>query len=205
MLAAQSRHRGDRRIRLLPALCRGDDLPLRGPDAHPHVRRHDRPEHAAEVDRRSAEAESGEEREEGHGRRHHDEAEDEVNLGLRDRLCEGVVHREHEDRDEDGDAARPPRLHRRVLEHEARVVVDEAEHHEAGDPRPGRAPAEYPERAGHQLGNDFLLRVRVHRGNEVRVHEVEEPEKADPEDARDDVPPPEQRLEKIHAVHENLR
>jgi hypothetical protein len=140
-------------------------------------------------------------REKENGRRRDDEAEPEVDLGLGDRLRERVVHREEEEGDEDGDAARSPRFHRRVLEQQAGVVVDEAEEHEPRDPRPRGAPAERPEGAGHELGHDLLLRVAVHRRDEVRVHEVEEPEVADPQDAGDDVRPAEKRFEQILSVH----
>ena len=74
-------------------------------------------------------------------------------------------------------------------------VDDDAEQEEAGDPGVGRAPAKPVERARHELGDDLLLRVGVVGLGDLRVDEVEEPQMADPHDARHDVDPSEDEVQ----------
>jgi hypothetical protein len=83
-------------------------------------------------------------------------------------------------------AMRKPRILPVFFRAEEKQVVGKAEEH-----RPDRAPAEPPERLGHQVRHDFPRARRVELLHEVDVHEIEVVEEADPGDAREEMTPPE--------------
>ena len=141
--------------------------------------------------------------------RDHRREEDEVGRdpGRRERAELLRDHVVDEERDEDeGDAEVAHRLRGRPPGRPVGFLrasshpVDDREQEEAGDPGPRRAPAEPVERAGPELGDDRLLDLGGDLALEAALHEVEEVEVADPEDAEEDVRPAQEQVDVLHRV-----
>ena len=151
-----------RRVRLPPLLLCPDELPVRRDDHEEDVRRHDRPEHRADLEERRA---RGEElaRRVGRERHQHGDRDRDEPVAPED-AARAVVH-EPGERDPGGGEA--DRLHRaqvgdgRVDEPLVRFQpVEDDEEREAGEPRRVRLPLE-PVQVLRQLRRRHLVLLRV--------------------------------------------
>src|SRR5207247_2448706 len=97
--------------------------------------------------------------------------------------------------EEDPDRARRDALRDRVPEELPRVEVVHHQEDDAEDEGDHRAPPERIERPRDELRVHDLLRGRIDRALEGDVHEIEEIEVPDPDDAGEDVGPPENQIE----------
>src|SRR5438045_1666925 len=83
----------------------------------------------------------------------------------------------------------------RIGKFEIRIVIYYIDEKNTEYPCICRSPSKPKKCARHKLGHDFFLRIAIHCGCEGSVDPIKEIQQTDPDDAPNDMKPPENRVE----------